>query len=75
MKREDKVRENIMLLRHRMGLTVPQFASRLGLTESTFRNRYRQPGTFRWQDVRTMERLGEQYGISITGGGEKRAAG
>lgn len=74
MKREDRARENIMILRHRMGLTVPQFADRLGLTESTFRNRYRQPGTFRLQDIWTMDRLGEQYGISIQGG-EKRAAG
>lgn len=74
MKREDRARENIMILRHRMGLTVQQFADRLGLTESTFRNRYRQPGTFRLQDIWTMDRLGEQYGISIQGG-EKRAAG
>lgn len=75
MKREDKARENILLLRHRMGLTVPQFAKRIGLTESTFRNRYRQPGTFRQQDVWTMDSIGEKYGISITEGGEKRAAG
>lgn len=74
MTKAARMQENILLLRHRMGLTVPQFASRLGLTESTFRNRYRQPGTFRWQDVWTMDRLGEKYGISITGG-EKRAAG
>lgn len=75
MTKAARMQENILLLRHRMDLTVPQFASRLGLTESTFRNRYRQPGTFRWQDVWTMDRLGEKYGISITGGGEKRAAG
>lgn len=75
MTKAARMQENILLLRHRMGLTVPQFASRLGLTESTFRNRYRQPGTFRQQDVWTMESLGEKYGISITGGGEKRAAG
>lgn len=72
MTKAKRMQENILLLRHRMGLTVPQFASRLGLTESTFRNRYRQPGTFRWQDVWTMERLGEQYGIDMRGG-EKRA--
>lgn len=74
MTKAARMQENILLLRHRMGLTVPQFAKRIGLTESTFRNRYRQPGTFRWQDVWTMNRLGEKYGISIEGG-EKRAAG
>lgn len=74
MTKAARMQENILLLRHRMGLTVPQFAKRIGLTESTFRNRYRQPGTFRQQDVWTMDRLGEQYGISIEGG-EKRAAG
>lgn len=74
MTKAKRMQENILLLRHRMGLTVPQFADRLGLTESTFRNRYRQPGTFRWQDVWTMERLGEQYGIDMRGG-EKRVAG
>lgn len=74
MTKAARMQENILLLRHRMGLTVPQFAKRIGLTESTFRNRYRQPGTFRQQDVWTMDRLGEQYGISIQGG-EKRAAG
>lgn len=74
MTKAARMQENILLLRHRMGLTVPQFAKRIGLTESTFRNRYRQPGTFRQQDEWTMDRLGEKYGISITGG-EKRAAG
>lgn len=74
MTKAARMQENILLLRHMMGLTVPQFAKRIGLTESTFRNRYRQPGTFRQQDVWTMDRLGEKYGISIEGG-EKRAAG
>lgn len=68
MTKEARMRENIMLLRRRMGLTVPQFAKRLGLTESTFRNRYRNPATFRMSDVWTMERYGEQHGISIEGG-------
>lgn len=75
MTKAARMQENILLLRHRMGLTVQQFAKRIGLTESTFRNRYRQPGTFRQQDVWTMDSIGEKYGISITGGGEKRAAG
>ena len=75
MTKAARMQENILLLRHRMGLTVPQFAKRIGLAESTFRNRYRQPGTFRQQDVWTMDSIGEKYGISITGGGEKRAAG
>ena len=75
MTKAARMQENILLLRHRMGLTVPQFAKRIGLTESTFRNRYRQPGTFRQHDVWTMDSIGEKYGISITGGGEKRAAG
>lgn len=74
MTKAARMQENILLLRHRMGLTVPQFAKRIGLTESTFRNRYRQPGTFRQQDVWTMDSIGEKYGISIEGG-EKRAAG
>lgn len=74
MTKAARMQENILLLRHRMGLTVPQFAKRIGLTESTFRNRYRQPGTCRQQDVWTMDSIGEKYGISITGG-EKRAAG
>lgn len=74
MTKAARMQENILLLRHRMGLTVQQFAKRIGLTESTFRNRYRQPGTFRQQDVWTMDSIGEKYGISIEGG-EKRAAG
>lgn len=73
MTKAKRMQENILLLRHRMGLTVPQFADRLGLTESTFRNRYRQPADFRLGEVWTLERLGEQYGIDIRGG-EKRAA-
>ena len=75
MKQDERLQENIYILRRRMGLTVSQFARAVGLPAGTFRDRYRCPGKFRLEDIWTMERLGERYGISITGGGEKRAAG
>lgn len=67
MTRAKRMQENILLLRHRMGLTVPQFASRLGLSENTLRSRCRQPGSFRMDEWWTVERLGDQYGLDLRG--------
>lgn len=75
MKREDKLRENLLILRNRMGLTVPQFARAVGLPEGTLKLRLRDPSSFRLGEVWALERLGERYGIDIMGGGAKDAVG
>ena len=68
MKREDAIRESLLILRHRMGLTVPQFAEAVGIPEGTLKNRLRNPGDFRMSEVWRIDRVGEQYGISMEGG-------
>lgn len=68
MKREDRLRENLLILRHRMGLTVPQFARAVGIPEGTLKHRLREPSSFRLGEVWALERMGERYGVSIQGG-------
>lgn len=67
MTRADRLREGILLLRHRTGLTVPQFARRIGMTESTFKSRCRNPATFRLSELWALEILGEAHGVSLMG--------
>lgn len=68
MKREDVMRENILILRHRMGLTVPQFAAAVGIPEGTLKGRLQNPGDFRLSEVWRINLVGERYGINIEGG-------
>ena len=73
MKREDRLRENLLILRHRMGLTVPQFARAAGIPEGTLKQRLREPSTFRLSEVWALDKLGERYGVDLRGG-ERGAA-
>lgn len=73
MKREDRLREDLMILRHRMGLTIPQFAQAVGIPEGTLKSRLRNPGDFRLSEVWRINRVGERHGINIEGG-EKGAS-
>ena len=68
MKREDVMRENLLILRHRMGLTVPQFADTVGIPEGTLKGRLRNPGDFRLSEVWRINKVAERYGISMEGG-------
>ena len=68
MKREDRLRENLLILRTRMGLTVPQFAKAVGIPEGTMKLRLRDPSSFRLSEVWALERMGERYGVSVIGG-------
>lgn len=65
MTRRERIQESIHLIRRRAGLTVPQFAEAIGMSEGCFRDHYRNPDSLRLGEITAIERVGSRYGISI----------
>lgn len=68
MNKARRVREQLILLRERMGVSVLQLAKLTDIPEGTLKDRLRNPGTFRLEEVWRLEKVARTYDIKLLEG-------
>lgn len=65
MERLSKLDEQLLILRKRAGMTVPQFAKLIDMNSGTLQYRLNHSSTFRVSELMRIEKVGKRYGISV----------
>lgn len=68
MNKAKRVREQLVLLRERMGVSVLQLAKLSGIPEGTLKGRLRNPGKFRLEELWRLENVARTYDINLLEG-------
>lgn len=62
--KSQRFKELVEILRKRMQMTEPQFAQVIEMKYGTYRDRMRDPETFRIAELKKIENIGKLYGVS-----------
>lgn len=57
--------EQLLILRKRAGMTVPQFAKLIDMNSGTLQYRLNHISTFRLSELLRIEKVGKKYGLSV----------
>lgn len=68
MNKAKQLREQLVLLRERMGVSVLQLAKLTDIPEGTLKGRLRNPGKFRLEEVWRLENVARPYDIKLLEG-------